>query len=204
MHEYEILEKKWKRYRLKKLLKILIPIIAIAAGLFFYMTKQKHPQIQNRSVATNEITPSLAFEKKIERYLHMPQPKKEKKKKKSTTKPVAPPPPQEEPKKVIISSQTQDIAALKRRYLSSPSLELALLIAKNYYDQGRYDQALKWSMKANELDRRNEQSWILFAKSAYKKGDKKRAIEALSLYVKKTGSKKAKELLQALYKGIVP
>ena len=55
----------------------------------------------------------------------------------------------------------------------------SLKLAQNAYDNKRYDEAIKWALISNEIDKNSVKSWIIFAKANYKKGNKQDALIAL-------------------------
>ncbi len=195
MREYEVLEKRWLKYRIKKFLRYIVSIALIGAGGWLYFQPNtSQPSLD--STPQNVVTPSMEFEKRLDKYLSASSSSKKKMTKKSSSSISS-----SSSKEIVIASEEENLQALIKKYRSTPSLELALLIAQNYYDKKEFTKAIEWSMKANEFDPKDEESWLLFAKAAYKQGDKQRAIEALRAYAKKTGSIKAKELLEQFYKG---
>jgi hypothetical protein len=96
-------------------------------------------------------------------------------------------------------SQDRDIynkyKSLKRSFYKKYDYKVALKLSRLYFDNGKYKDSLKWSMIANELNELDENSWILFAKSKIKLGDKKSAKKALDMYYKKYKSPRVKEIL---------
>ena len=64
-----------------------------------------------------------------------------------------------------------------------------------YYEKHKYSKSLFWSKEANLLDHKAEGAWILYAKSEYAKGNKKRAIKILNLYRGNTKSSEADSLV---------
>ncbi|NPA03606.1 MAG: hypothetical protein GXO61_01970 [Epsilonproteobacteria bacterium] len=208
MNSYEALYLRWKKYRFKKFLKTALLLgVGVAGGFWGYKEFFKKEEIVqkvehlNRPI-TNIITPSLSFENRLARYLHYkPKPKVHKKVTKKKVKPASTPL-QPSPSQLLeLESKQEDLTTLIEKFNIAPSKELALLIAREFYSQQNYPQTIKWSMKANEFDNKDEESWILFSKAAYKLGDKRKAINALKVFVQKSGSLKAKELLLSMYKG---
>lgn len=86
----------------------------------------------------------------------------------------------------------------KKRFNKTYDYKLALKLSKLYFSKKRYKQSLKWSIIANELNDSDENSWIMFAKSKVKLGDKLSARSALVTYYKAYKSKKVKELLKGI------
>lgn len=94
------------------------------------------------------------------------------------------------PNKPKIEIQTFDatikrdnFTKLEKQFDASKDIALALILAEEYYHTNRYKKALKWSLIANEINSNNERSWIIFAKSYAKMGQKQRALKALRAYL---------------------
>ena len=129
-----------------------------------------------------------------------PKNKTKKTTKKVLKKEVKQPKPQKtlerEPKVIKMSvkslSTTEDMEAI---YKKEKKYSLALKIGQKYYEQHKYSKSLFWSKEANLLDHKAEGAWILYAKSEYAKGHKKRAIKILNLYRGNTKSQEADSLV---------
>jgi len=87
-------------------------------------------------------------------------------------------------------------ADLIRTYSSNPKYENALTIANDFYTQGNFADAATWAKKANQLNREDEEAWLLYARSYYAQGRKKEAMGVLELYLNYKDSKAASELLR--------
>ena len=74
------------------------------------------------------------------------------------------------------------------------------MISEKFLEQKKYKKALKWALISNEIDDKNENSWILFAKSKMKMGKKQDAINALNAYLKNNHSTNVKNLLDDIVK----
>ncbi|QKG29387.1 transformation system protein [Campylobacter sp. RM16187] len=100
--------------------------------------------------------------------------------------------------KFEIQSSNLDISVdeLKTKFDKSNSSDLAVLIAKKYYDIEDYKNSEKWALIANELDSDNEESWVIFAKSKYNLGQKYDAVKVLRIYNDKTNSKEIEDLIK--------
>jgi tetratricopeptide (TPR) repeat protein len=79
-----------------------------------------------------------------------------------------------------------------------PSFKTCMLLAKNFYIGGDYENALKWAKNANIQDRNRPESWIMVAKSLYKLNKKNKAIEILQIYYNYTKNKKVLELIEGM------
>lgn len=118
---------------------------------------------------------------------------------------LLPPPLLEEQKpKGVIKIETQEVNSikyLKERFEKSHNIIFALMLAEEYYISKNYQDSNKWSIIANTIDAENEKSWILFAKSKLKLGQKQDAISALEAYLKNNKSKVAQNLLTQIMSG---
>lgn len=94
-----------------------------------------------------------------------------------------------------------DLEYLKLKFSETNSVYFALDIANTYYSKGNYKEARDWALTANKLNSKNDESWIVFAKSSYKLGFKEQAINSLNNYLKNNNSKKIKDALDLIKKG---
>ena len=74
-------------------------------------------------------------------------------------------------------------------------------VAYNVYTTKNYTESSKWALIANQLDPDSEKSWLWFAKSKLKLGQKEDAIVALKAYLKTNKSKAAQTLLNQISLG---
>ena len=83
--------------------------------------------------------------------------------------------------KVIIKTTPLkvDKNSLEEKFYASNDILYSLKLAQNAYDNKRYDEAIKWALISNEIDKNSAKSWIIFAKANYKKGNKQDALIAL-------------------------
>lgn len=115
--------------------------------------------------------------------------------------PIAPAavPPPTPPKKNLfeVTTQPQTLEGMIAFYKTSPQYETALTIAKEYYAKGSFAEAAIWAKKANQLNREEEEAWLLYAKSYYAQGMRAEAINVLELFLNYKNSKAASEMLKA-------
>ena len=177
---------------------LLIALLATAIfSLYRFLSPTKTMKKPHfHSTQTNIILPNLDFEKHLKAPPTHPKPSPQKPP--STPKAALA---KATKKRVQIQTQGSDIETLQRAYQRHPSKYMALLIAQRLYDDKNYKKALEWSIKANEFDKSEEKSWIIFAKSAYKLGDKRRAIEALRAYLRRHQSPSIQRLYLQMQKG---
>jgi len=87
---------------------------------------------------------------------------------------------------------------LKDRFRKTNDYGIALKLSRLYYIKGDYKKSLKWAEIANELNKKDDGSWILFAKSKIKLGDNKSAKKALLTYNYVYKSKRVEKLLERI------
>jgi len=96
----------------------------------------------------------------------------------------------------LIETKTYDIKELEKIYNQNKSYNIAIKIAQLYYKNKKYDSSLKWAKIANILNKKDDKSWIIYAKSLYAKGDVKSAKKILHIYLRFSSSKSVKNLLK--------
>ncbi|HDZ5065514.1 TPA: transformation system protein [Campylobacter jejuni] len=85
--------------------------------------------------------------------------------------------------KIEIDSKILNISDLKKSFYQNPSYEKALNLAKKYFDIKAYQKTVFWALKANELDRQKQDSWLIFAQAKRALGEEKEAQNALDAYI---------------------
>ena len=102
--------------------------------------------------------------------------------------------------KFQIQSSDSEISVdeLTAKFDKSNSSDIAVLIARRYYDIKDYKNSEKWALIANELDSNNEESWIIFAKSKYNLKQKDDAISVLKIYNDKANSSSVEDLMKQI------
>jgi len=95
-------------------------------------------------------------------------------------------------------AKSSQVKKIERKFNHTHDFRLALKLSKLYFLKKSYKQAVKWSMIANELNEKDENSWIMFAKSKMKLGDVLSAKSALRTYSKVYKSKKVRKLLNRM------
>jgi hypothetical protein len=93
------------------------------------------------------------------------------------------------------------IESVEKNFSRSRSYRDSLYLAQAYYKKGNYFNAQKWALVTNDLNSKLEESWLIFAKSKAKMGQRREAEQVLVSYIKKTNSTKAKVLLAKIKKG---
>ena len=90
--------------------------------------------------------------------------------------------------------------AIEERFAESPDSDDSLFLARGYYKKKNYSKAAYWALQTNKIDGGIEESWLIFARSKAKIGQKNEALRVLSEYVKKSNSAEAMKLLNTLKK----
>ncbi|ECP6257343.1 transformation system protein [Campylobacter coli] len=171
------LEDKYKRYLLKKYFKFLFIFAALAVCMvisFFAM--------QNFYKQKALVLEALEYKKILDHQIAQAQIANEKNKilqerlSKDENK-------EELKTQIDIYSKLLNISDLKRNFYQNPSYEKAMNLAVRYYKNKDYEKSIFWSLKANDIDRKNSSSWILFAKAKQALGKEEEAKQALDTYV---------------------
>ncbi len=175
------LEDKYKRYLLKKYFKFLFIFAALAVCMvisFFAM--------QNFYKQKALVLEALEYKKTLDHQIAQAQIANEKNKilQERLSKDENKEELKEELKTQIdIYSKFLNISDLKRNFYQNPSYEKAINLAARYYKNKDYEKSIFWSLKANDIDRKNSSSWILFAKAKQALGKEEEAKQALDTYM---------------------
>ncbi|HEB9338533.1 TPA: transformation system protein [Campylobacter coli] len=175
------LEDKYKRYLLKKYFKFLFIfatlVVCIVISFFvmqnFYKQKAlalealEYKKTLDHQIAQAQITNEK--NKILQERLSKDENKKELKEELKT--------------QIDIYSKLLNISDLKRNFYQNPSYEKAMNLAARYYKNKDYEKSIFWSLKANDIDRKNSSSWILFSKAKQALGKDEEAKQALDTYV---------------------
>ena len=87
---------------------------------------------------------------------------------------------------------------MKEKFNQNKNPREALLIAQAYYRAGNYENSEKWALKANNLDKNLDESWLLFASSQERLGRREEALKILLTYYRRSKSPKAKALIDKM------
>lgn len=99
---------------------------------------------------------------------------------------------------VSSASAQNKIDALAKRFNSNRNPVLGIAVAKQYLKNRHYKQAYFYALEVNNIDRRNEESWLVSAQALYHLKDKVAALKLLKIYLQKNSSTKAQRLYQAI------
>ncbi len=100
--------------------------------------------------------------------------------------------------------ETSSVSAYKdvaKRFKQSHDTDDSLFLAQSYYKRGNYKKAEYWSLQTNKVNKKIDESWLIFVKSKVKLGHKNEAEQILISYIKKSNSTAAKNLLYKIKKG---
>jgi hypothetical protein len=101
---------------------------------------------------------------------------------------------------IITSGDVKSLSFIKKKFYATNNISFSLMISERFLKHKKYKKALKWAIISNEIDDKNEDSWILFAKAKMKMGKKQDAINALNAYLKDNHSTNVKNLLDDIVK----
>ncbi|ECO5693740.1 transformation system protein [Campylobacter jejuni] len=177
------LELRYKYFLLKKYLKYLLLVILISVIAFcFFVLMQKYNKQKNIYLQ------AIEHKKHLEQKILQAQILQEKNnisreklyKELEEVKAV-----QENTRisKIEIDSKILNISDLKKSFYQNPSYEKALNLAKKYFDIKTYQKTIFWALKANELDKQKQDSWLIFAQAKRALGEEKEAQSALDAYI---------------------
>ncbi|AXP08834.1 transformation system protein [Campylobacter hepaticus] len=173
------LEARYKYFLLKKYLKYLFFVILFfIIGLSFFVFLQKYKQQKNIYLK------ALEYKINLEQKLAKAQILQEKNKiAKERLKPQILKTEEENTKKIEINSRNLNISHLRKSFYENPSYEKALNLANKYFDIKAYKKSIFWALKANELNKEKQDSWLVFAKAKRALGEEKEAQSVLDAYV---------------------
>ena len=243
MYDIDELERTWKRYRMRRLVKISAAgaTLLAVAGLVAYLavgrpfaaerndtdagvnrgalnaTKESAAAAPSASTS-NASSPSPGSEKplaptvpSLDRDREPPKSEKPRRSKPKISivvsdrngKPLNSAE-SERPKvhlQVNEAKNSQVVKQIERRFLTTRDYDDAIYLAKHYYRKKLYKKAEYWAMQANTIDTAQEESWLIFAKAKAKRGRRVDALKVLQAYYERSGSARAKDLIDRIRKG---
>lgn len=93
---------------------------------------------------------------------------------------------------------TEKVSLLIENFHLEESYGNALKVARFYFEAKAFQKAVEWSLKANQIDSADDESWLLFAQASLALGDKKQAENALGTYLQKRDSLQVRRLYNQL------
>lgn len=178
------LEKAYKGYLkklwFKRILFALFGIFFVACGILFWEKWREKKELSLKANAEKKTLENKIEQAKIlqeKQKLNAQKLEREKESLKEELELL-----QNPPQKFIISSNTLNVANLKRSFYQNPSIEKALKLAELYLENKDYKKSIFWSLKANEMDANSKQSLLLFAKAKEALGEVVEAKRVYELY----------------------
>jgi tetratricopeptide (TPR) repeat protein len=101
---------------------------------------------------------------------------------------------------IIESSSVDAYEDVEKRFFKSRDVDDSLFLAKAYYSIGKYKKSEHWALQTNKINSTIDESWIIFAQSKVKLGQRSEAISILNNYIQRTGSERAKNSLLKISK----
>lgn len=93
---------------------------------------------------------------------------------------------------------SEKIGLLIDNYEFDQTYENAMKITRHYFASKEYREAIQWSLKANQLDSADDESWLIFAKASIAVGEGEQAKKALQTYLQKRDSIRIRQLYQTI------
>ncbi|MBC5857705.1 transformation system protein [Campylobacter jejuni] len=177
------LELRYKYFLLKKYLKYLFLIILILVIAFCsFMIMQKYDKQKNIYLQAIEHKKHLE-QKILQAQILQEKNKISKEKLYKELEEIKAVQENTHVSKIEIDSKILNISDLKKSFYQNPSYEKALNLAKKYFDIKVYQKTIFWALKANELDKQKQDSWLIFAQAKRALGEEKEAQSALDTYI---------------------
>ena len=98
----------------------------------------------------------------------------------------------------MTTSSLNYIETIRKKFIKTKKPREAMLLAKAYYAKKEYSKSEEWALRANKLNNKLDESWLLFAKSKVKLGKRNEALKILVSYYQKSHSPKAKLLIEKI------
>ncbi|ECL1886184.1 TPA: transformation system protein [Campylobacter jejuni] len=176
------LELRYKYFLLKKYLKYLLLIILISVIAFcFFVLMQKYNKQKN--IYLQAIEHKHLEQKILQAQILQEKNKISREKLYKELEEVKAVQENTHISKIEIDSKILNISDLKKSFYQNPSYEKALNLAKKYFDIKAYQKTIFWALKANELDKQKQDSWLIFAQAKRALGEEKEAQSALDAYI---------------------
>lgn len=198
MLNYEEIEKIYYKRRRRKFLIIFASIFAFIGGVFFafnYFKKENNTKSSNikkiipQKISNNHntnMTQKLTINSEIPN-IDL-NPKTESKNNKITIKTTSKTP--KNKIKVVVVQKSQKLQDLLNYYKSFKDYDTAIKIAQIYFKQKNYRKSIEWAKKANDINAKDEKSWLLYAKNLVQLGKIIKAKTLLKLYLEIYGPNK--------------
>lgn len=105
--------------------------------------------------------------------------------------------------KIEIKTSTLNVnkQSIESKFYATNDITYSLMLAEEAYNKKDYDNAIKWALTSNEINKDSIESWIIFAKANYKKGRKNDAIYALESFNAKHKNHEIEALISQIKSG---
>ncbi len=218
MYDIDALEAQWKRYRRKRLLLPAaggLALLLLAAGGWYVLrgssggtlpvpertTDRTITQQTPRTVTDGSLSPEVPSMRSTPHKAAPPKMQIVFSDQEGKTPSESPSKAKKVTIKVTSKKSTDSVRDIASRFAFAKDKDDALFLARYYYDKKQYKQALKWALETNKLDSDIEESWLIFAKSKARLGQRIEAIRVLQAYYDRSGSARAKKLLGLIRRG---
>lgn len=88
---------------------------------------------------------------------------------------------------IDIENSTYDTALFYEKFILQPNYENALNLAKYFYQNKAYEEAIYWAIEANDFDLEQKEAWLIFINAKLKQGKYEHALKAKNEYEKLLG-----------------
>lgn len=213
MYDIEELEKKWLKYRRRKIIVVASSAIlatSIIGGVSYLIVANSKSKPTTAHQVPKDEDIIVKREKKTPSSITPEVPSMEQSSYKRSSyaqsgfdNGVVEPPKQTHKKINMIITEPKSGSVIKEiedRFESTKSYDDAIYLAQYYYNKKNYKKAEYWAMQANIVDSIPEESWIIFAKAKAKSGHRVEALKVLEAYYNKTGSTNALDLIDTIRK----
>ncbi len=96
----------------------------------------------------------------------------------------------------MLKMQNINLQQLQKSFSQTPNFNIALLIARNYYTNKAYKKAIIWAKKANQFNKDDADSWLIYAKSLHALKQNKQAKQLLRIFLQYEYSDEVENLLK--------
>ena len=207
MHRYEELEKiYYKKLYLKIFLYGVIFLIFIGIGIVsfnYFPSKKAHSNVIEKKQTIHKPT-KKEVKKKYKKVIQKKEVKKispknqelefvlpnlDKTKEKPKIKKISLPQPKKRKniEHITIQETSVNLKSLIEEYKTNKDYNIAITIAKIYFQQNNLKKAQMWALNANSLNPAKAESWLLFADILIRQNKIKKAKEILNFYINSYG-----------------
>jgi tetratricopeptide (TPR) repeat protein len=210
MHNYDEIEKIYYKRKTRKYIVITISLLIILIATIYLSKHYMHTLVdkssnkikiekkEDKDITPKTINKSNIKEDKLTLDSQIPKiniPKntstqEPKIKNKPVKKPIEKQKNEKAKLKIVVVQKSQKLNDLLNYYKSFKDYETAIEIANIYYKNKDYHNSITWAKKANDLNAKDVQSWLIYAKSLVALNKKIKAETLLKLYLEIYGPNK--------------